>query len=97
MSVLIKGTEMPKCCCVCPCFNDEYCCCQATDKELGSVLIDRRHSDCPLIGIQPHGRLIDADKIRYHSGTWEKGCDWVMQSEIALMPTVIPADEEESE
>lgn len=51
MSVLVKGMEIPKCCCVCPCFNDEYCYCQATDKELGSILIDRRHSDCPLIEV----------------------------------------------
>ena len=63
MSVLIKGMEMPTCCCVCPCFNDEYCYCQAADKDLGSVLIDRRHPDCPLIEVPLHGRLIDADEL----------------------------------
>ena len=92
--ILIKGREMPKSCYVCPCFNDEYYDCQATGKDLGSIPIDSRHSDCPLVEVPPHGRLIDADKIGYHSGTWEKGFDWVMQSEIALMPTVIPADKD---
>lgn len=63
MSVLIKGMEMPTCCCVCPCFNDEYCYCQTADKDLGSIPIDHRHPDCPLVSVPPHGRLIDADAL----------------------------------
>ena len=63
MSILIKGMEMPTCCCVCPCFNDEYCYCQAADKDLGSIPIDHRHPDCPLVPVPPHGRLIDADEL----------------------------------
>lgn len=61
MSVLVKGMEMPTCCCVCSCFNDEYCYCQADDKDLGNIPIDHRHPDCPLVPVPPHGRLIDAD------------------------------------
>jgi len=84
MGVLVKGMEMPKNCGICG-FKDG---CEF------SVPLTERPFDCPIIKVPPHGRLIDADKIRYHSGTWEKGFDWVMQSEIALMPTVIPADKD---
>lgn len=84
MSVLVKGMEMPKNCGICG-FKDG---CEF------SMPLTERPFDCPIIEVPPHGRLIDADKIRYHSGTWEKGFDWVMQSEIALMPTVIPADKD---
>lgn len=84
MGVYIKGMEMPKNCGICG-FKDG---CEF------SVPLTERPFDCPIIEVPPHGRLIDADKIRYHSGTWEKGFDWVMQSEIALMPTVIPADKD---
>ena len=86
-SVLIKGMEMPK--------DGVYWCEIGVAGEIAMITIhgeDRK--SFRLIPIPPHGRLIDADKIRYHSGTWEKGFDWVMQSEIALMPTVIPADKD---
>ena len=98
MSILIKGMEMPK-----SCMNCMFCGFAGADCELDLCQITgnaQKHipyskmPDCPLAEIPQHGRLIDADKIGYHSGTWEKGCDWVMQSEIALMPTVIPADKD---
>ena len=96
MSILIKGMEMPESCWRC-CLSQLYekpramLVCEITHEE---VLRNKIDGNCPLVPVPPHGRLIDADKIRYHSGTWEKGFDWVMQSEIALMPTVIPADKD---
>ena len=96
MSVLIKGMEMPTCCCVCSCFNDEYCYCQADDKDLGSIPIDHRHPDCPLVPVPPHGRLIDADEliddVRRHSESYfadDFAHEWVDK-----VPTVIGADKD---
>ena len=97
MSILIKGMEMPKNCKHCKFrkteLQEEPDWCLISEESL----FELAENDCPLVEVPPHGRLIDADKIGYHSGTWEKGCDWVMQSEIALMPTVIPADKDGEE
>ena len=61
MSILIRGMEMPKNCYECPLydmefFDEEHC-------RLGAYkgLESRRFTDCPLIELHPHGRLIDAD------------------------------------
>ena len=66
MSVLIKGAEMPKCCEICP-FNYDYFRCNALGEKFDDKEeIDfetQRLSDCPLVEIPPHGRLIDADKL----------------------------------
>ena len=94
MSVLIKGIEMPTSCYICPCFNDEYYDCQATGKDLCDISIDSRYSDCPLVSVPPHGRLIDADEliddVRRHSESYfadDFAHEWVDKA-----PTVIPAD-----
>ena len=101
MSVLVKGMEMPTCCCGCPCFNDEYCYCQAADKDLGSILIDHRHPDCPLVPVPPHGRLIDADALMNDGWTlhkfsvWQGGCAvHEMPLDNPNVPIVIPADKD---
>ena len=92
MSILIKGMEMPTCCCVCPCFNDEYCYCQAADKDLGSIPIDHRHPDCPLVSVPPHGRLIDADVLK---ACWKDTFfEEMVQILIQTVPTVISADKD---
>ena len=62
MSILIKGMEMPPFCDTdCPGIYFRAC----PIKELGEALMyryeEKRHPDCPLIEIPPHGRLIDAD------------------------------------
>ena len=100
MSVLIKGTEMPKDCASCE-FCDNYGYCYALH---GDSLWDALPSDaerfpdgwinagCPLIEIPtPHGRLIDADALleanAYRTG---KG---ILAINAAL--TVIEAEGEE--
>lgn len=60
MSVLIKGMKMPKHCGECAV---EWC---DRWKKLiiaGMSIAKSRPSDCPLIEIPPHGRLIDADEL----------------------------------
>ena len=63
MGVYIKGMEMPTCCSLCPCFNDEYYYCQAADMDLGRIPVESRRPNCPLIEVPPHGRLVDADAL----------------------------------
>jgi hypothetical protein len=75
MSVIVKGMEMPKNCAYCP--LSEYrntSLGQILDcKRIGTVgtalrdthdVLNRRHPNCPLIELPPHGRLIDADAIQ---------------------------------
>lgn len=63
MSILIKGMEMPTRCEDCPCFYPEYNECNA----IVGRWVDGKAtppSDCPLVHVPTHGRLIDADAIR---------------------------------
>lgn len=66
MSVLIKGMNMPERCWDCDlCYDCFYCrllevrFIDREDFEPG----ERRLSDCPLVPVPPHGRLIDADAL----------------------------------
>ena len=90
---------MPTCCYVCPCFNDEYYDCQATGKDLCDIPIDSRYSDCPLIEVPPHGRLIDADAVERNLVKMQMAQKGVVghgirksRAVVRDMATVIPAD-----
>lgn len=112
MSILIKGMEMPKSCYDCDlAFQDQdsehnvYWTCAALHK---SAEMYERRTDCPLIEIPPHGRLIDADKLIRNfqamaDDEWNKNCgatcstgflEAINMTEDA--PTVIEAEEDES-
>ena len=101
MKVLIKGMEMPNNCCGCD-FSDftptgKIPFCRRTRKDLAAdVYFNKRDSDCPLVPVPPHGRLIDADEMRD---------EWLINGEneyvydtnaflesIDNQPTVIPAE-----
>ena len=58
MSILINGIEMPKSCWDCFACHDGWCI--INQKIEGHRTVT--HS-CPLIEVQPHGRLIDADAL----------------------------------
>lgn len=89
MGIYIKGMEMPANCFLCPLsvLNGERLFCEVTKEE---VVRAKRSSDCPLVPVPPHGRLIDGDELA-------SGCDdphwcrWL--SEIEDAPTIIPAEE----
>ena len=53
MSVLVKGMEMPKNCGGCP----------LRASCVHRIYLEYRPDYCPLIGIPPHGRLIDAGEL----------------------------------
>lgn len=67
MNILIRGMEMPKKCLTCPCleynmFDDDidgYC------KTLKTKITnsDKRHPNCPLIELPPHGDLVDLNDM----------------------------------
>jgi hypothetical protein len=63
--ILIKGMEMPESCYYCPMKNDGYYLCKATRpyKELEDDCKECKPQWCPLVPVQPHGRLIDADAL----------------------------------
>lgn len=87
--VYIPGFEMPKNCRFCKLAqtDDGYVCSITGDAY--SWGLDGPPSDCPLIPVPGHGRLIDGDELA-------AGCDdpywcrWL--SEIEDAPTIIPAN-----
>lgn len=111
MSVLIKGIEMPKDGCrgclfvnrkwkgdVCPFLKREV---------TGNVERGGFQTDCPLIPVLPHGRLIDAEELRkqmYHEAfetdsdmqKWDSGC-WIrykmFENALESAPTIVDAEE----
>ena len=105
MSILIKGMEMPKNCAYCP--LSEYrntSLGQILDcKRIGTVgtalrdthdVLNRRHPNCPLIELPPHGRLGDLDKLNIHDVSPVDGfCVMgVTEEDIELAETVIEAE-----
>lgn len=103
MSIVIRGMEMPTSCHNCELsakvdlsYGIGYCC-QLLAEMIGNNF--ERKSNCPLIPVPPHGRLIDADalllKIDCH-GTNKFGIlDEDIREFINEVPTVIPAEEGE--
>ena len=92
MSVLIRGMEMPQTCRDCPLEQpyDGYNC--AINKKSYSLALSGRSSDCPLIPVLPHGRLIDADAYKQEM----KDCRMAFWDEVLdSMPTIIHAEEGE--
>lgn len=55
-----------------------------------------RPDGCPLVEIQPHGRLIDTDAVSLDGGPYEydEWCKWALDQYQAA-PTIIPAEEGE--
>lgn len=88
MSVLIKGMKKSESCEYCDFLNDDGCCIamggdelkeEAYD-EMGYLKSDYIDPDCTVVGIKtPHGRLIDADKLKVElecgirAGNYEEG------------------------
>ena len=101
MSVLIKDFEMPKNCAECkfsdvftypPDYDDEWICgLTYIGMDYGDAQM--RHSNCPLIEVPPHGRLIDKDAIPWEHATNSTYQDWAYRRKIDAMPTIIEAED----
>lgn len=105
MSVLIKGMEMPQSCFECRLFNDPWC--MAKNGSQWRTAYNRppkgeKQNDCPLIGVPPHGRLIDANALLNaikKAGEDDPVIADIYEEDYAVVsgwiytaPTVIPAD-----
>lgn len=103
MGLYIKDMEMPK-----SCFNCKFPrACQAITRRIDEMVRtelfpqDHRHSDCPITEVpEPHGRLIDADKL---ADSFEPSDFWNPDAEdncfaavriVHSASTVIPASVE---
>lgn len=96
MAVLIKGMEMPQNCQSCNFYNGLGC--KATGMMFSMFYnVATRRGDCPLIEVhEPHGRLIDAEKLKSywapdHSRYFD--ADYFIHT-IDVAQTIIPASEE---
>ena len=91
MSVLVN-MEMPKSCGYCHLRHEAR---DGDECYLGASLTEyqKRPDDCPLVPIQPHGRLIDADALE--ASCFMGSSSFYTQSDIDYAPTIIPASEED--
>lgn len=100
MSVLIKGLEMPTLCADCKMYVEDTYCCQLLQRELENPWADDGvELDCPLVPVQPHGRLIDADEfLKRAIGTKCFRGDYALMLEelVGESTTIIPAEEGET-
>lgn len=102
MGVFIRGMEMPEACVyrenghltTCPLYDiDGYCGALNTEASHNE---GRKLPGCPLVPVAPHGRLIDADALRYWSDDSAMiAFDYVTRSQINAAPTIIEAEEGE--
>lgn len=94
MSILIKGMEMPKSCGYCPLRNEAR---YGDECYLGASLTEyqKRPDDCPLVPVPPHGRLIEADRLKevFHRNV---ASGEAFDQLIDIAPTIIPAEEGET-
>lgn len=105
MSVLIKGMEMPKDGCRgCQLVNRKWMgdVCPILKREVtGNVERGGFQTDCPLVPVPPHGRLIDGDaSIDVAEGHVSRGqttiAKFLLNHIEGLIPrVVIPAEEDE--
>lgn len=64
MSVLIKGLNMPKCCCDCLFCEGHYYCKLLKIDLWHHAIWSERHSLCPIVEVPtPHGDLIDREEL----------------------------------
>ena len=108
MSILIKGAKMPKNCW--ECLGNDLCvaiaemggACPFTERVIERNEFDAHsgmHSDCPLVEIPPHGRLIDASGMAIKFNCLDIDITTIKKLHELLMeiPTVIESEEQEYE
>lgn len=93
MSILIKDIDIPKCCNECKLKYAIKC----------ETYIGYHHKDtsrarkCPIVEVQtPHGRLIDADKVKERMIPLNFSVQkWISEVDLDVyVPTIIEADKE---
>ncbi len=96
MGVYIKGIEMPRHCGEC---GIEWCDRWKQLVVAGMAIAKERPSDCPLVPVPPHGRLIDQDAILKTVIRGDYPNQWIDKGELLTRfrnaPTIIQSSEEE--
>ena len=99
MGLYIKGMEMAKSCLSCP-LQGGPADCRLTQKTYNWGLSERP-SDCPLVPVPPHGRLIDADALirglTLDDEDDNSGASLLMAIFLEVLkaaPTIVEAEEE---
>lgn len=103
--IYIPGVKMPECCAECFCMEEEDLFCRITKRSVGGepglYPWNPLPDNCPLIPVPDHGRLVDGDKIVKENqdghGRYISQFAAVIGEAVEGAPTVIPADEEETE
>lgn len=96
--IAIKGMEMPDNCHTCVAGYGG--CCYVAPPESDGICPDHGRADwCPLIPVQPHGDLIDADKLVELCDIMADKCDGIgvsiwnqFKTTVEWSPIVIPAE-----
>ena len=100
MGTFIKNMKTPKACGLCSFRHinmSGYLICEMLHKQINLTKFNERFKDCPLVEVkEPHGRLIDADKLNIHDVSPAYGfCVMgVTEEDIELADTVIEAEGE---
>jgi len=97
MGVYIKGMEMPENCALCPVWDAGNC---LVASETIICEYTKRPSDCPIVPVPPHGRLVDADRLLsehikqkyYHLPNGDTAIPII---DVEHAPTIIQAEEGE--
>ena len=95
--MIVKGMEMPKNCGECPfiftSWGIEYYCHLAESSTSAEYVGREKMTNCPLIELPPHGRLIDVstvEEIRFHDAdghhviNGEQLCELEIDAEIVI-------------
>lgn len=98
MSILIRGMEMPKNCGECPfiftSWGIEYYCHLAESSTSAEYVGREKMTNCPLIELPPHGRLIDADELANKTFYGKTSAPYITYRTFMNAPTVIEAEGE---
>lgn len=90
MGVYIKGMEMPKSCRDCGIEQEGFWCGALDGYQNTRCFTNERREDCPLVHVPPHGRLIEAERLKevFHRNV---ASGEAFDQLIDIAPTIIPA------
>lgn len=94
-SVLIRGMEMPQKCGQCKLFHAEnpmYCIAVEGHRTVGAPYGMPRPDWCPLVEVEPHGRLIDANEPMTKISTMMQEPDYQHEGENWMVGLIMAMD-----
>lgn len=95
----VKGVKKPYGCSFCPWCRTTYSFCNAANKNISVLEMNKGPEWCPLVEVPDHGDLIDRDVLmKYKASAYDiddHELYAVGTGTILRMPAVIPADKEE--